>query len=297
MKSKIKTQYYIGDEWVFYKVYLGPQISDTLLVEYLEPLTQKLLSENIIDKWFFIRYKESDFHLRVRFHLVVEESIGKLILYFNSFLKNLIEENIIWDLQLATYQREVNRYGRKTISLCEEYFFNDSVLISVFLKKYRDTNDFKRFRWLFGLKIVDNALDQFGFLINQKSEMIGFLKTSFRSEFEINKSSNKEISNVFRKHRQEINLILNKNILLKEEGDSIIYNLFDDHNSKINPICKKIIELNKDDSLTDLGAIVGSFLHMSLNRLFQVRQREQETICYDLLDRYYRSKIALLKEN
>ena len=42
----------------------------------------------------------------------------------------------------------------------------------------------------------------------------------------------------------------------------------------------------------DLYSIIGSHIHMSLNRIFRSENRLHELIIYDFMTRYYKSKIA-----
>ncbi|WP_392348660.1 lantibiotic dehydratase C-terminal domain-containing protein [uncultured Polaribacter sp.] len=46
----------IGDKWLYYKIYCGVKTADMLLLEVIKPLTEQLIEEKIIDKWFFIGY-------------------------------------------------------------------------------------------------------------------------------------------------------------------------------------------------------------------------------------------------
>ena len=59
----------LGSEWVYFKIYSGYKIADVILLEYLKEKIELLQSENIIKKWFFIRYNDSDSHLRIRFQV------------------------------------------------------------------------------------------------------------------------------------------------------------------------------------------------------------------------------------
>lgn len=69
MNTGLETRdFYPGDEWVFFKLYGGIAICDKILFTHVLPLTNFLESEGTIDKWFFIRYSDPEFHLRIRLH-------------------------------------------------------------------------------------------------------------------------------------------------------------------------------------------------------------------------------------
>ena len=76
---KLKRTFIIGEEWLYYKIYCGNRTSDTILIDVIKPLTESLLKEKIIDKWFFIRYSDPENHLRVRFHCSNISKLGLII--------------------------------------------------------------------------------------------------------------------------------------------------------------------------------------------------------------------------
>jgi len=58
-----------GTEWLYLKIYTGVKTSDVLLEEAILPLVTCFLNNNLINKWFFIRYNDPKPHLRIRFEL------------------------------------------------------------------------------------------------------------------------------------------------------------------------------------------------------------------------------------
>ncbi|OQY05888.1 MAG: hypothetical protein B6I20_00340 [Bacteroidetes bacterium 4572_117] len=78
----------LGNEWVYFKIYTGYKTADLVLTDAINPLAKELLEEEIIDKWFFIRYSDPDFNLRLRYRLTDLSQLGKLIfmcLFLNCF--------------------------------------------------------------------------------------------------------------------------------------------------------------------------------------------------------------------
>ena len=77
------------------------------------------------------------------------------------------------------------------------------------------------------------------------------------------------------------------------ELDNIINNWFSQTNQKSATIYTYI--LKEIQQPTRLYQLLGSYIHMLLNRYFRSNQRAQETVVYDLLWTYYKSKYAQLK--
>lgn len=101
----------LGDEWVYLKIYVNPAESDRILLDSICSLKDKLLNDGIIDKWFYLRYGDPEYHLRIRFHLVRTGHLGLLIGLFNDAIKQDIVKKYIWKIQADTYNREMERYG------------------------------------------------------------------------------------------------------------------------------------------------------------------------------------------
>ncbi|MEF9476554.1 thiopeptide-type bacteriocin biosynthesis protein [Chryseobacterium sp. 1B4] len=56
-----------GGNWIYYKLYMGTKSADEILEDKIKPLADQLIEENVIDQWFFIRYNDPKYHLRIRF--------------------------------------------------------------------------------------------------------------------------------------------------------------------------------------------------------------------------------------
>ena len=46
----MKRTFILGDEWLYYKLYCGKRTADTVFVDCIKPLTEKLLNDNLIDQ-------------------------------------------------------------------------------------------------------------------------------------------------------------------------------------------------------------------------------------------------------
>ena len=65
----------------------------------------------------------------------------------------------IWRIQLENYIPEIDRYGLKTIGLCEDYFFFDSELLIEINKEIRNSNDLD-LRWLIAIRLINDFMLQ-----------------------------------------------------------------------------------------------------------------------------------------
>ena len=286
MNNLIQRSFTVGDNWLYYKIYTGSRTSDMILLDIIKPLTESLLNDDVIDKWFFIRYADPKPHLRIRFHCPESKNIGVVISELLPFFKELINQDLVWKIQIDTYNRELERYGENTILISETIFFYDSILIVNLLEQISQDEEL---RWQFSLKIIDNLLNNFKFSIDEKLIFMELLKTGFATEFGSNKELNKQIDSKYRKFKHTIQEILFDDISEPNEY-SEIKNLFVDFNINISSHIGILLDLNKSNLLMiNINSLLSSYIHMSMVRLFKSNNRLHEMIVYDFLYRYYKS--------
>lgn len=286
-----KRSFVLGEEWIYYKLYTGVKTADKILENAIKPATEYLTKKKYIDKWFFIRYSDPELHLRVRLHCTSTESLALIISTFYKYIQDFIASEAIWKLQTDTYQRELERYGDQTIQYSEDLFFLESQLI-VNLLSFLDTSNGETKRWLIALKLIDSFLDSFKCKLTDKLRILENLRESFRKELGISKSI---CGNKFLKDRLVIEKCLNPYL----EQDSQIKEFLTQlelHKKSIIPVADNIIVnfINNRPKIS-FDNLLGSFLHMSMNRLFRSKQRIHEMVIYDYLFRYYQSLIFRLK--
>lgn len=294
MLNKVQNSYMLGDHWVYYKIYLGPKTSDTILTDIIKPLTQKLINDNIIDKWFYIRFNDPKYHLRLRFYCIDKEKIGLVINELHEQLKEFMNQGLIWKVQSDIYMRELGRYGANTIELAEQLFYHESTMIVGFIDMI-EGEEGEKLRWLFALKATDSLLESFQYSSPRKLELLNNLKTGFALEFGKTKFLGKQINDKYRVMRDEI-----EEFVSFKEGDNPDYEplieILREKENNISEIVSTILKLNEDKKLElEINDLMASYIHMLMNRVFKSKNRLNEMVCYDFLSRYYKTKIAMSK--
>lgn len=295
--KEAKRSFILGSEWLYYKVYCGVNSADLLLTDVIKPLADNLLNNKLIDSWFFIRYADPDNHLRIRFHLNDVSKLGDVISQFYNAVQSFHEKGLIHKIQPDTYNRELERYGDKTIGLSENYFYHDSANITEFLNLIDcDSPEGEKVRWLYALGAVDKLFDSFGATIEAKKNLCESSRQYFGEEVNLNKNLSKQFDKKFRANKNDIELILADKIDATHEYH-ILSVLLNNKALKTQPIIDEIKNISESEKLdVNLEDIVSSFIHMLINRLFKSRQRLHELVIYDFLWKIYRSKHARLKK-
>ena len=292
-QKNVLRNFSIGSEWVYLKIYCGVKIADTIIRDSLHKMSYSLFSKKTINKWFFIRYADPNFHLRVRFLLSSPKHLAHICQLFNEEFHPLIEANIIHKIQLDTYKRELNRYGSNTMEDNELLFSNDSRMISKLINMIQSEKE-EEFRWLYGMATTNQLLTDFKLSIDEKYELVSQLQLVFEKEFEITKSVRKSISNKFRKKKEIIDTFFNKKI--KNHGYEKIHHIVSEKSNLDQPAIKKILNIYEQRrNEVPLFDLLSSLIHMSFNRLFKSEPRKHEMLMYSMLSRFYKSEIGKLK--
>lgn len=287
MNKGIQRSFILGEEWLYYKVYTGPNTADFILGNIIKPITDDLLKKGWIDKWFFIRYADPKEHLRIRFHLTHLDCLGKIVSLITPHLKDLIHKDLIWKIQTDIYHREIERYGTNTIDEAESLFFYDSVMISTLISII-EGDEGEEIRWLFGLKAIDRLLDSFRYTETQKIELLNNLKANYRNEFHESKILNNQIKDKYRDKRKRIEEFMTFETSSTKDYQPLL-NILNKKHIDMCPVVESILGKKLEKDINDL---LSSYIHMLMNRLFKSKNRIHEMICYDFLHRYYMSKNA-----
>jgi len=278
-----------GSEWLYFKVYTGIKTADKILIENISALISTLKKKKLITKWFFIRYNDPDFHLRIRVLVDNKNNINDVIKVFHRNLNNLLKNNDIWKVQIDTYNRELERYGYDMIEEAESFFYHDSDCILQLLKTLKKYN-LETSRWMFGLKLIDELLSDFDYNLGKKKNFINSISTSFKKEFNFNDKNSKQFTVKYRENKKNIEQIFakeNKNEIFTQIN-LIFTQRSIDLKSAISIINQKIINHKN----FDLDMLLSSYIHMTLNRLFRSKNRIYELLLYDFLNMFYASEIA-----
>lgn len=271
----------IGEEWLYFKIYIRSYFADKILIKLLDFLSPKL-SSGEIGKWFFIRYYDPDFHLRVRVLISDYNETAKFIHEINSLLEKEVKDRIA-SITMDMYVRELERYDPLCIELMEELFFYDTVTVIPILKQIEEEHLSEDERWLYGLIALDKTLSDFELNMIEKLQFVSNINSVFSLEFQKDKTLNKQLDKVYREYEG----IIVENV----NGDpfsEILSTTFVNKKRVISELLKK----NRTKELTQsIENIMSSYIHMNCNRLFRVEQRKQEYILYDFLTRFYKKEV------
>jgi lantibiotic biosynthesis protein len=291
-ESIVTRKFIPGSEWLYFKIYCGTKTAEILLRTILPPFIEDELKGNGFEKFFFSRYKDDFSHIRIRFFNSDITRQASLQQRFLQHLATPVTNGVIHQVVLDTYVREIERYGDTIIEEVESLFFNDSVAVLHYISLVNG-EDSGLHRVLFAIRSIDTLLNDFSFSISAKRQLLKEAADGFINEFGGTAELTQQLNNKYREHQKSVFSILDskndeQNNFL-EEAQIIC------ERSQLNTLA--ITEINKRKEQTDYLNLIGSLLHMFMNRLFIAQQRKYELLTYLFLERFYTSKLAVLEKS
>jgi len=271
----------LGSQWLYYKIYTGVKTADHILVEKLALIISSLEKKKKIQKWFFIRYRDPEEHIRLRFLIDDIDNLMVIIDSFHPVFKELMDENLIWKIQTDTYQREIERYGKETMYDSEFLFWKDSNMILKYLTLKASFLE-KETPLFFSFLMIESFLTNFNLSNLEKMTLMNKLQIAFKKEFETDKIQKKEMDANYRLLYPQLKCFLEASN--RDYFPEIFYIV----NEKSNQIKETALKI-KDKIQIPLNDFLSSHIHMMINRQYTSKQRTYELVIYDHLYRYYKS--------
>jgi thiopeptide-type bacteriocin biosynthesis protein len=278
----IKRRFIIGEEWLYLKVYSGPNLLEEILSNEIYEVVKSAYEDALIDKFFFVRYVDESNHLRLRFHVTDANHIGFIINSLSKGLKDYVDNGMISKITADTYNREMERYGKLSMEHLETIFSVNSWQI---LELLRSAGDYEQ-RTLEAIKIMDDQLNLFGFNIQAKYNLFESYYRSYFEEFGKTDMLLEQLKKKNREYSKRIIAMLDDKPAIANNDPSLPFVGI----SNMERAVQHILQL-KDDQLLEvpLENLLKSIVHMHFNRVFRVKQRMHELVIYYMFSNYYKS--------
>lgn len=272
-------EFSLGSEWLYYKLYCGPLVADRILLEVVRPLTAELQALGLVDTWFFVRYADPDPHLRVRWHLPDPDRLGEILRRVSQALRPYSANQTIWKIQTDTYRRELERYGHRTIGYSEELFgYQSQALLDWMAQAAAAETPPEPWRWALGA--VEELLNAFAYPLPRKLTLLAGLRDALGREFGLTSVLKRQLEAKYRLARTTI-----QQELASAENAALP--------PRLAAIAQNIREVARQGQLeVPEDRLLGSYVHMLLNRVIAADARLHELVLYDFLVRHYQSALA-----
>ena len=279
-----------GSAWLYGKLYTGTASADQVLRDAIGPLAQEALAAGAIQGWFFIRYGDPHWHLRVRFRGAPERLRSEARPLLEETFGRLLEAGTVWKCQLDTYEREVERYGGGDgIELAEELFFRDSEAAVAMLDAL--ANDAGAdLRWRLTLAGMDRLLDDFGYDLEAKLRLAERGRAGVAGRWH-HEALRGPMADRLRPQRVALERLLGGDDVPEESRAGL--EALARRSAALAGVVAELQARERQGRLrAPIAEIVPSFLHMFVNRLSRSAGPEHELVLYDFLVRLYGSQRA-----
>jgi thiopeptide-type bacteriocin biosynthesis protein len=292
----LKRSFPPGSEWLYAKLYAGPAMLDQVLEEAVQPIIRTAQRTGAVDQWFFIRYGDPDWHLRLRLHGQPARLQNEVLPALQAAAAALLEDGRLWRLQLDTYEREVERYGgTEGVVLAERLFHADSEAVLA-LAEWFAADARGDVRWRVALVGIHLLLTELGFDLDTRRAVLSKTRQTFATEFRVDAAFTHQLAAKFRPERRSLEMLLQP----KASTDGSLATALEILHRRSDaqaPVVAELKDYARAGRLSvPLTELASSYLHMHANRLLRAAHRPQELVLYDFLCRLYESQGAQARE-
>lgn len=284
-----------GSSWLTAKLYTGPALADRVLLDVVAPLVEEARDSGAIHRWFFLRFGDPDWHLRVRLEGDPARLASEVLPALHRAVASHVADRRVHRVQLDTYVRETLRYGgERGVVLCEELFHQDSRAALALLTRTEGDAGLDA-RWRFAFLGMDRLLGDFGFTIAEKLAILRELAREFAAEFRVDSNLRRPMMDRYRIERRTLDE------LLDGRGDAAASfaeesALLDARSQATRATFEELGALAaKGELRATRESLAASLLHMSANRVLRSSNRAQEMVLYHFLESAYASRLARAK--
>lgn len=295
--KRVERDFLPGSEWLFAKIYASPSFVDRLLVTEIKPLAASALASGAADRWFFIRYGDPHWHLRLRFHGDPKKLSAQVLPELWTCLEPHKKEGRIWRMQFDTYERELERYGgTEGMRIAERLFWYDSELVLELLAAISEQLS-GEIRWHMAVVSVDSLLNGLGLDLSNRRKLLNDVGRMQEQRFGVQQSYRQQVSEKFRNQRHRLESLVeatDDSSGFPAPAQAALAGFAD----QMKTIHSELDDARKAGTLAKpIEDLAGSYVHMHLNRMFRSAANAQEMVLYDFLARTYDSKMAREKRS
>lgn len=248
-----------GSKWLYLKIYCHPNRSNELFLNVLQRTLEEHKTK--IEKWFFIRFLDPDYHIRLRVKLKDRCDFSTLLNALQDELQPYANAGTVRDIQIAIYNREIERYPIDSIDKIEDVFSFDSS----FSLRILQENLASEHLYTISINLLIETLNKIEMSLTDQRRFLKEMVKHFSNEHELKTAVYKKINNHFRtfqeiySNSQPIEFLKETLSVLVDEYSAVLLRSGSEERQKL----------------------IADIFHMHVNRLYVENQRTHELILYE----------------
>lgn len=262
----------IFSEWIYLKIYHNTERVKELLGSELNYFISELKKENLIEKWFYIRYRDDKDHIRLRLNISnIDKNYVRVLEKVMLWRMRLQQKRLANTIVLDEYERETERYGgEKVIDFAEAVFEIHSLIVSEFLKSTKNKQlEFDEIE--FGVCNVINLMNLMGIEYDTQLDIFTSMinKDSMRNDFT---PVRKRYVSLFNSDKEWTKLI-------EDSHGEQKYSILNIGKDVIVKFGERLNEVDKNGELTNSKIdILSSLIHIFCNRLYGIDRDKEKKV-------------------
>lgn len=280
-----------GSEWLYVKCYTGTSNADRLLARGVADLVARQAAAGTVARWFFVRYGDPDWHLRLRFHGDPEQLTRQVLPELSQIIAEAIADGAVWKMQIDTYHREIERYGGESgMELSEDFFWRDSESVLEILRLLPGDEGVDA-RWRLCVRSWDVLLSDLGCSLETKRRLMVDMRDRWAGQLRAAKATTRALGDRFRSERQSLEALFNGNEATHPLASALA--VLRRRSQALAGTMQALRDERGHGRLTvPVEVLVGPYLHMHTNRLLRSAHQPQEFVISDFLCRLYEAQMA-----
>lgn len=275
-----------GSDWLYLQIFCGSLSADAALTQVIAPLIAEARAAGMLHSWFYIRYGDPEWHLRVR--LRAGDQTPALLARAEALLEPWRADGRIGRLRVDTYQPELERYGgAEGMALAERLFEADSDAALAVLALL-DGDEGEDARWRLCLRALHLLLLDLEIPLPERVVLLAQLRAGWGARTGADKAFETALNARYRRERAALEAMIAPDwdpehplapgfVILAERSQA-----FRETGAALRQAALSV----------PLGALVQSYAHMLVNRWMRSQSNQVEVVLYDLLLRLYKSAAA-----
>ena len=255
--------------WRYWRVTCQPLAVDEVIAE-LGPVLEAARRRGACRDWFFLRYAGASHELRLRARDLAPETIAAIDQRLDDFLR----QGVIARFDLATYVRELERYGGAVgLELAEAIFCADSAAVAHYA-----SHGFPAPRWLVAAAGVQQLFADFDVPPSTRASWLQSWRDELGREYGATAATWKHTGQTWRDRGDDL-----RTVLQSSGSWPALAQRRDDWRPAIVSLHRGVADGSIRRSLEEL---TWCFAHLHVHRVVVGEPRRQEMVLWDLLRRH-----------
>lgn len=283
----VKRSFPPGSEWLQVHLYTNPRAMNAVLTELVAPVMRRAAAAGACDGWYFMRYRDSDWNLRLRLHGAPERLLGDVFGELSAAAQPLLAAQRLFGITLSTYHREIGRYGGgEGMLLAERIFAADSqaVLALIELLQQGSGEAGAGERWQLALVGIDRLARALCPALADRRAVIASWRAYFHRSFRVDAPLELKLAERYRELAGSIAELLDPTAPRLTAASTLL----EERSRRVAPLALELAALAGAGRLSrTIVGVAASHLHMFANRFLDADALMHELVLYELLHHWY----------